>query len=80
MKVPKIPPKQPYNLHPRGPHIKNLEAKALKATNGQCVIIMRKSDKAKFTVNMLVWKRMKYFRFVKGLFYRMSYWSSQRFG
>ena len=50
----KIPPKQPYNLHPRGPHIKNLLAKALKATNGQCVIIIRKSDKAKFTVNMLV--------------------------
>ena len=51
--TPVMAPVAPYSWQPNFPHIQNLWLKALMITGQAWVSIMQKSDRARFTTNML---------------------------
>ena len=51
--TPVMAPVAPYSWQPRLPHIQNLWLKAFMMTGQAWVSIMTKSDRARFTTNML---------------------------
>ena len=51
-----MPPMHAYTLHIKGPYIQTSSTNALMETGSAWVVIIHKSENAKFTINKLVWK------------------------